>query len=533
MTLALLESPHSAVREGVATALVYFVSGRDMGILLYSGDVGGTDVAVDDSEFDLSEEVRMLSDTVQASARVRWLLAEKTDGAGGARVSLRRLVRALETETQPYVRAWLSHALVAVARAGPVETLDASTQDVAGSSWAWNVLARYVSHKNMGLEEGTGTELVCAATELLGWLVHSAPSQAVSVGAAPPAKRARGAGAGAGGGGSERSGRVALVLELLERSLDYNSDADLRLAAVRALAHCRLLYDSAGAGVETSAPTQERLWICALKALQDDDEEVRERANLAVAGAALYGAYGSDSREEAEGIYGKELVALTTTDRNLEWAALKAARAATMTASDSVGDAAMRLLGLLHVAVGEGAKVLSLATVDPEEMSRRIFEQDEANLYYEPLFEASCVAAGMAELVRDGVNDSTHATMVSAVLVAAAELAEQGLEVLCGVSAGGVQWLGDPTYNPEIFRFCHGALACAVPVLSALPAVVCAESLTAAGIQALASLRSKAHTHKDLGTCQRGTLLHPWIQDNLKTLQTVAIRLQVQEELRN
>ena len=542
---ALLESAQSSVRDGAACALACFAAGGKATPLLYGGDDGGVKNMADttfSATDDLARSARRVNGEVDdndgvaldAVIRTRWLLS--AEGGGGG-VTLVRLLRALAKEGEPLIQERILSVLVSIARTGPFSQVVSRSSEGSHAhapacaeedeAWIWRVLSSFTVRRRVDMAEGVGTGVICAALEVLGWLVGAVwgageeedddddgdggdkeggsgdngmvegdGDDAVHL---PAVKKLRGSGKAPHGRSNDvtRIGGVATwtdhveeLLELLERALHYDSDVDLRLAAARALVHSRVLHRNPRSHTDARALNRDgtwrlsrrvsrRFWLLVLAALQDDDEEVRDHANLAVVSVMLAStrkrsaASSPADDRECDG----ELGALMTSDHNLRRSAMAIAFASPSDAGvrqrgggDSDSDAddgdVLALIGVVRAAAGDDASVRDLLRAGRDAMSRRIFEQDQSNLYYEPVAEASAAAAALGRVL---ASRGDHASASSMALAAVCRLAHSAIGIVQAACADDVQWLGHPTFNPEVFRYAYCGLDAAVQVLGAFP----------------------------------------------------------------
>ena len=221
-------------------------------------------------------------------------------------------------------------------------------------------------------------------------------------------------------------------------SIGFDQDADLRLASLLSMYHSGALLKDA------------RMILCVVRALQDDDEEVREVACTIIQGLASVISSSATSLFPITPCYAVKLAILPLT------VALETNSEHLLYVLDRFRDCAQCQASFHYEGVN--------STFSLNILRRDVFETDEDNLYFEPLIEGDVLARVVTSLLHhrlDG-NDARHSTF-NQIYSCVSHLSLSALKTLTACRSAfltrqqqeGLALFRGGTYHQEIFIHCY------------------------------------------------------------------------------
>jgi hypothetical protein len=259
-----------------------------------------------------------------------------------------------------------------------------------------------------------------------------------------------------------------------------------------------------------------RVWVTALKLMQDDDEDIRDIVGTSINEIENTSVFQKDANNEiTEIIYTKSYDSLKNfmpqnftlvqgfmLDRMgflisdaLVWSLATNTTSMTSSGLHVVLTEYQRLIG-----TKEGTRAILQA--DGNTLNEKIFEAEQSNLHIEPLVGAHVLAVAVAETAKrlmSTTNIENHAFQEGRkIIIAAMNQYIQDAQSMLNEDQGDHEWVGGFSYQKDVFTYLYGALH-----LGVMGAMRCKECLD---ISVNMNHNIKSSTS------------HPWILNSLHAL---------------
>jgi len=377
---------------------------------------------------------------------------------------IEELFNAMSVEKEPPILSLGMFVLCELSHATSITNstnTSASAIDIPSHAWKTLMYIASPSSHKLPLSQTpfisiTPTTSAASAVELLGWMVGKLLK------------------------GDDNPKMMEMLHEwvgVLEAAVDDDQPADIREASSKSILASNfltffslmavpksttLLASSPSSRHQNLAALACRVWVCAIRLLQDDDEDARDEINKAVVDTLT-----ASNSVSSSNAFSKAFAITTVPGYTLESIGDQVAKAITLSVSSS-SSSSVSFVGVdvfwseLQRLSGNAADVLLLVSADKQTLAERIFEKELANLY----IEGGKAIKVFVDALHLGLLDSPFA-VIEEVKMRALSMALDAAKLLTKALTN-LTWLGGITLQQELFTFVHSAFYAAV-TLSSLP----------------------------------------------------------------
>lgn len=373
------------------------------------------------------------------------------------------LFHAMSVEKEPPILSLGMFVLVELSHAAKVITSKETNSNIAVPPNSWQTLMKIASPSSVSKSSTTTpisispTVSAASAVEMLGWIV----GQSLKVDTKFPL---------------EDSDRIKGMLNewviVLEVAVDDEQPADIREASSKSIMASNFLTffnQIATTVTDTSSNSSEllqqlaviacRVWVCAIRLLQDDDEDARIEINRAVVNT-LVTSSGNASLQTASNAF--VTVPGYTLESLGDHVAVAIAISSSPTSSSPFSSIDI-LWSEIQRLSGKSKEVSLVVSTDKQALAERIFEKEIANLYV----EGEKAVKVLVNALYLGLLKSQNIVAMEEVQIRIFSKALQAVNLL-NKALEELVWLGGVTLQQELFIFVNAVFHATV-TLAKLP----------------------------------------------------------------